>query len=292
MTLSKFDYYAPTGVDEAVGLLTQIGNGAKVMAGGTDVLVRIRQRSLRPSAVVSLKRIAGLDRISCGPKRGLSVGATALLADVAAHRGIRRLYPGVAEAALGTANVQVRNMATLAGNLCNASPAADNAPTLLALNAELTVQGPEGERRRPLEGFFRGPGVTDLTPEEVVTAVTVPPPADHTGTAYLHLSARGKHDCTAVGVGVMISMAGRKCRDARIFISACGPTPLRAPQAEQMLIGKVLTVERMAAAGIRASGEALPICDIRASADYRCQVLGVLARRALQAAKDRAAKRR
>lgn len=292
MTLSKFDYYAPTGVDEAVGLLAQIGNGAKVMAGGTDVLVRIRQRILRPNAVVSLKRIAGLERISCGPKQGLSVGATALLADVAAHRGIRRLYPGVAEAALGTANVQVRNMATLAGNLCNASPAADNAPTLLALNAELTVLGPEGVRRRPLEGFFKGPGVTDLTPEEVVTAVTVPPPADHTGTAYLHLSARGKHDCTAVGVGVMISLAGRKCRDARIFISACGPTPLRAPQAEQMLIGKVLTVERMAAAGIRASGEALPICDIRASADYRCQVLGVLARRALQAAKDRAAKRR
>ncbi|MCG6893641.1 MAG: xanthine dehydrogenase family protein subunit M [Desulfobacteraceae bacterium] len=291
MTLSKFDYYGPKTVAEAVGLLGEIGEGAKVMAGGTDVLVRIRHRMLKPRAVVGLKRIEGLNGISCGPKRGLSVGATALLADVAAHRGIRRLYPGIAEAALGTANVQVRNMATLAGNLCNASPAADNAPTLLALNAELTIQGPGGERKRPLEGFFKGPGVTDLAPEEVVTAIFVPPPAERSGTAYLHLSARGKHDCTAVGVGVMLAMAGRKCRDARIFISACGPTPLRAPQAEQMLIGQVPTDKRMAEAGVRASGEALPICDIRASADYRCRVLGVLTRRALQAARDRAAKK-
>jgi carbon-monoxide dehydrogenase medium subunit len=288
----KFEWFAPKTVEEAVSLLGEIGDGARPMAGGTDLLVRIRHRTLRPRAVVGLKGIEGLDRIGFHRDRGLSVGATALLVDVARHPDVRRRYPGIAAAALGTANVQVRNMATLAGNLCNASPAADNAPTLLALEAELTVSGPKGERTVPLKGFFQGPGVTALQPGEIVTGITVPPPAPGSGSAYLHLSARSKKDCSAVGVGVALTVEGDKCRQARIVIGACGPTPLRAPKAEAMLEGKPLTDERVSAAGVQASAEALPICDIRASADYRCQVLGVLTRRAIAAAKNHALRKR
>ena len=142
------------------------------------------------------------------PKKGCIIGATALLADVAAHPGIRKKYPAIADAAKNTANVQIRNMGTVVGNLCNASPSADNAPTLLAMGAILSITGPQGDRTLALEDFFKGPGLTALEPAEIVTAVTVPPPSPNSGAAYVHLSARGKVDCSAVCVGAHVEMKG------------------------------------------------------------------------------------
>ncbi|MBW2613539.1 MAG: FAD binding domain-containing protein, partial [Deltaproteobacteria bacterium] len=176
MTRSGFEYFAPDTIKEAVELLDRLGENTFAMAGGTDLLVKKNHGLIAPDAVVALKKIKNLDRISVGPKKGLVIGATALLADVAAHPVIMKKYPAIADAARNTANVQIRNMGTVVGNLCNASPSADNAPTLLAMGATLSITGPAGDRTLDLEEFFKGPGINALQPAEIVTAITVPPP--------------------------------------------------------------------------------------------------------------------
>lgn len=288
MKRSGFDYHAPRSIPEAVDLLSGLGNNAFVMAGGTDLLIRKKHGVIAPDAIVALKGIKGLDRISVGPKKGLFIGATALLADVAAHPGIRNKYPAVADAARNTANVQVRNMGTVVGNLCNASPSADNAPALLALGAVLSITGPQGERTLALEEFFMGPGLTALKSAEIVTGIAVPPPHPGSGAAYVHLSARGKVDCSAVCVGAHMELQGRKVKHARLFVGACAPIPMRAPGAEKAVMRKVFTEKLAERAGEVASAEALPITDVRASRDYRNSMVAVMTKRALLLAHKRA----
>jgi len=287
MRLSHFDFYAPATVAEAIALL-QAKPGARLMAGGTDLLIKMRHAGLKLKDIISLKSVKGLNTIVFDENKGLTIGATALLADVAVHPEILKHYPTVAQAARGTANVQVRNMGTVGGNLCNASPAADNAPTLLAMNAEVQVQGPSGERRIPLEQFFKGPGVTALQPAEIVTAVHAPKLSPRTGTAYISLSARGQLDCTAVGVAAMVVLKGQVCEEVRIFISSCGPTPVRALKTETIARGKELTEAVIEQAGVQAAGEVKPITDVRASAGYREKMVAVLTRRVLSQAYRRA----
>jgi len=287
MKQSGFKYYAPESIPEAVDLLSDLGENAFVMAGGTDLLIRKKHGMITPAAVVALKNIKGLDRISVGPKKGLVIGATALLADVAAHKGIRKKYPAISDAAKNTANVQIRNMGTVVGNLCNASPSADNAPALLALGATLSIAGPQGERTLALEDFFTGPGLSALKPAEIVTAVTVPPPLPNSGTAYVHLSARGKVDCSAVCVGAHVELKGRKVKTARLFVGACAPIPMRTPRAEKAVTGKIFTEKLAEKAGKAASEQALPITDVRATQDYRNSMVAVMTKRALLLAHKR-----
>ncbi len=290
MPAAQFDYIAPTTVDEAVAALVKGGRDTRVMAGGTDLLVKIRHRMLFPKTIVSLKRIAGLDAITLDKKTGLSIGATTLLADVAAHQGIRRHYPSVAEAAGATANVQVRNMGTVVGNLCNASPSADNAPILMAMNSTVDITGPKGSRSMALDRFFQGPGISALKTGEIVTAIHVPFPAAGSGTAYHSLSQRGKLDCSAVGVGTMIVLEGDRCRNARIIVGACAPVPLRTRAAEKMLMGKKMTDALIRKAAQTASQETSPITDVRASAPYRWKMVSVLTIRALTDARKMASR--
>ena len=288
MPAPHFDYLAPTTVDEAVAALIKGGKDARVMAGGTDLMVKIRHRAVSPKLIVSLKRIDGLDKIAFNPKSGLTIGATALLADVAKHPKIRRYYPTVAEAAESTANVQVRNMGTVVGNLCNASPSADNAPTLIALGSKVNIAGPSGTREMPLDEFFRGPGITALEAGEIVTSLFVPTPPAGTGTAYISISQRGQLDCSAIGLGVMVTMDGKTCTNARIVVGACAPIPLRTKGAEKILVGKELTDESIRKAAKKASAETSPINDVRASAAYRQKVAIVIAIRALTDARKMA----
>ena len=292
MPTAQFDYIAPTTVDEAVAALVKGGRDTRVMAGGTDLIVKIRHRMLFPKQIVSLKRIAGLDAITLDKKNGLTIGATALLADVAAHKGVRRHFPTVAQAAGSTANVQVRNMGTVVGNLCNASPSADNAPTLMAMAATVEIAGPAGSRSIPLDQFFQGPGITALKAGEIVTAVRVPPPAAGSGTAYHSLSQRGKLDCSAVGVGTMVVLKKDRCSNARIIVGACAPVPMRTQAAEKMLIGKKMTDTLIRQAAQKASEETSPITDVRASAPYRWKMVSVLTIRALTDARKMALRKR
>lgn len=281
MTLSRFELFSPQRLDEAVALLKKKGSNTFVMAGGTDLLIKHRHQVIHPQAIVSLKKISGLNRISFRSAKGLTIGATALLGDVARHRTILRVYPSIAKAAGNTANVQIRNMGTVVGNLCNASPAADNAPALLAMNAELNIVGSQGERVLPLEDFFLGPGSTALQSTEIVTSIFVPAPPPGSGTTYLHLSARGRVDCSAASTGVFLALKGPRVVNARIFIGACGPTPLRMPKTEKKLIGNKVTKTSAEQAGITASKESKPISDVRANEDYRSKMVAVLVKRAI-----------
>ena len=281
MTLSRFELFSPERLDEAVALLKEKEGNTFVMAGGTDLLIKRRHQIIHPQTIVSLKNISGLNRISFNRNKGLTIGATALLGDVARHRTILKTYPAVAKAAGNTANVQIRNMGTVVGNLCNASPAADNAPTLLAMNAELSIIGPQGNRVLPLEDFFTGPGSTALQPAEIVTSVFVATPPSGSGATYLHLSARGRIDCSAASTGVALMLKGSRVDNARIFIGACGPTPLRMPKAEKKLINQKVTKAIAEQAGLQASKESKPISDVRANEDYRSKMVAVLVKRAI-----------
>lgn len=288
MPAPHFDYLAPTTIDEAVAALVKGGKDARVMAGGTDLMVKIRHRALFPKQIISLKKIDGLDAITFDEKSGLTIGATALLADVASDPMIREHYPTVAEAAESTANVQVRNMGTVVGNLCNASPSADNAPTLIALGATVNITGPSGTRSMPLDEFFSGPGMTALKDGEIVTSVFVPTPPAGTGTAYISVSQRGQLDCSAIGLGAKVTMDGNRCTDARIVVGACAPVPLRTKDAEKMLIGQELTDDVIRKAAQKASEETSPIDDVRATAAYRYKVTTVITIRALTDARKMA----
>jgi len=281
MTLSRFELFSPARLDEAVALLKNKGKNTFVMAGGTDLLIKRRHQIIHPQTIVSLKKISGLDRISFNRKKGLTIGATALLGKVAKHRTIIKEFPAIAKAAGNTANVQIRNMGTVVGNLCNASPAADNAPALLALNAELNITGPQGNRVLALENFFVGPGFTALQTAEIVTSIFVPTPPLASGTTYLHLSARGRVDCSAASTGVFLALKGTKVETARIFIGACGPTPLRMLKTEKKLIGQKFTKTIAEKAGLQASKESKPISDVRANEVYRSKIVAVLVKRAI-----------
>jgi len=288
MTLPKFEYFAPKSIDEAKQLLLDHGEGAHLLAGGTDLLVKMNHGLLKPAYVIALKHIEGLSTITFDPKAGLNIGATALLSEVAKHPDILKHYPAVAAAASETANVQIRNMGTVAGNLCNAAPSADNAPTLLAMNAEALISGAKGEKRLPLEQFFKGPGQNVLLPGEILTAILVPPPRPDSGVSYQHISARGKVDISAVCVGVMVRMEGDISGEVNIFLGAVAPVPMRAVKAESLVRGNPLNDEIIEKAGKAATDESKPITDVRASADYRKKMVAVLTRRALREARDRA----
>ena len=290
MTLSKFEYYGPSTIEEACGLLEEMGAGTMLMAGGTDLLVKINRMLVAPRVVIGMKKIEGLDRISFGPSKGLTIGATALLAHVAAHAKIRKYYPAVAEAAKETANVQVRNMGTVVGNLCNGAPSAENAPTLIALGGQAVLVSRRGTRRLPLDQFFKGPGITAIEPGEIMTAVTVPPPPAGSGASYRHISPRGKVDISAVCVGVLLILSGQTCKEVKIALGAVAPIPMRAVEAEKMLVGKKVSRKLMQMAGLKASEESKPISDMRASAEYRKKMVAVLTERALTEAHERALK--
>ncbi len=288
MTLPKFEYLAPHSLDEVRQLLLDHGEGAHLLAGGTDLLVKMNHGLLKPTAVIALKQIEGMNKIIFDPKDGLRIGATALLAEVAEHPDILDHYPAIAAAALETANVQIRNMGTVAGNLCNAAPSADNAPALLAMNAEALIAGAKGEKRLSLEEFFKGPGQNALEPGEILTAILVPAPQTKSGVSYQHISSRGNVDISAVCVGAMVWMEGDICRDVNIFLGAVAPVPMRAAKAESLVRGNPMKDEVVASAGKAASDESKPITDVRSSADYRKKMVAVLTRRALMEARDRA----
>ncbi len=286
MSLPKFEYIAPKTIQEACEILERLGDEAKVMAGGTDLLIKMKHGAAGPKAVVGLRNIKGLSSIEFDPKSGLYIGAMALLRDVASHPTIQKIYPAVAYAASQTATVQIRNMGTVVGNICNAAPSADNIPPLMALDAELMVVGPKGERRVALKDFFKGPGQTSLKRGELVSAVFVPLPPPNGAVSYKYISQRSKVDIAAVCVAAMVAVDRGRAQKVRIVLGAVAPTPIRAKKAEQLLLGKKLSEQAIKKASRQASQECSPITDMRASAEYRRTMVEVLTARALTEARD------
>ena len=284
--MQRFEYIAPGTIKEAVASL-EAHKTAKVLAGGTDVLLQMKARISAPEALVDIKRIPGFNELRFDKKTGLTIGPAVTMRQIELSPLVARRYPAVAQGAGVVGSVQIRNRATLVGNVCNAAPSADAVPGLIVLGARVRIAGPGGKRRSVLlENFTTGPGQTVLKPGELVTAVQVPAPAPRTGSAYMRHTPREAMDIAAVGAGVAITLAPRtgKCRDVRIVLGAVGPTPIRARKAEKILKGEAPTPERIEEAADCAAGEARPISDVRASADFRRELARVLVRRMVTAA--------
>ena len=258
-----------------------------VLAGGTDLYLRLRKGVFLPDFVIDLKRVPRLDYITSNRGGGAQIGPTTLQDEVARSSLIRQLYPALAEAASWVGAVQTRNRATVVGNLCNASPAADTAPALLSYGAQVKLASLQGERTLPLEEFFVGPGRTALQDNELVAEVILPAPAPHTGAAFFRRT-RTAMDIAVVCGAAMVQLANGTCQDARIGLGAVGPTPMRAVRAEAALRGQSLTDQVVEEASRIASEEARPIDDVRSTAEYRREMVRVLTRRGLRQAMERA----
>lgn len=282
--LPKFDYMEAKSIEEASSLLSQYKAGAKVIAGGTDLLVYMKMRRVIPQCIINLRTIPNLDYIHFADGEGLRIGALATLHDIENSDVIRERFPVLADAASKIANPQIRNMGTIGGNMCNAAPSADMAPPLIGLGAKVKIKSLKGERVIPLEGFFVGPGETALQTGEILTEIQVPDSPPHSRAVYLKLPARTVVDIAVVGVAVVVTLDSKRTStiDIRIVLGAVAPTPIRAHKAEGIIKGKAInehTIERAAQA---AADEAQPITDIRGSAIYRREMVKVLTNRAIR----------
>ena len=287
--MNRFAYLEARTVPEAIALAGQY-EGTRLVAGATDMLVRWRQGVWQPPYVLSIKRIPGLDGVSYHPGTGLSLGALVAVRTLERHPLIRQHYPALTQAATTFAGVQIRNLATVGGNVCNASPSGDTLPALLAYGAECRLVGPAGERLVPLEDFFRGPGQTALQPAELLVELRLPPPSPHTGGLYIKHSPRSAMDIATVGVAAVVSLDSPQgvCRDVRIALGAVAPTVVRARSAEALLRGQRLDAARIQQAAQVAMEEARPIDDIRGTAQHRRAIVAALTRRTVHRAEQMA----
>ncbi len=283
MYLPDFNYYQPETLQEACEILEKYGPKAKVLAGGTDLLPKMKQDLLAPEALVSLKTIRGMSGIEKVPGRGVVIGARVHPNNLVNSSILQESFMSVCEAAHSMANNQVRNMGTIGGNIVNAVPSADLPPILIALSATVTLVGPQGSRILPLEEFIIGVTRTVIAADEILEEVVIPEQAT-TGSAYFKFGLRHSGALAVVGVAAAVTMRAGIAEDVRIVLGAVAPTPMRAKKAEEILRGKKVTPELIDEAGISAAAECKPISDIRASEAYRRDMVRVFTRRALRKA--------
>jgi aerobic carbon-monoxide dehydrogenase medium subunit len=282
--VKTFDYFAPATIKEAIAILKARPN-AKVLAGGTDSLVRMKARLWTPDALVDIRNLPGAKELGFRVKSGLTIGPGVTMQQASLSAVVQQRFAALAQGAAFVGSIQIRNLATVVGNVCNAAPSADSAPPLIALGAQVHISGPKGSRTLLVEKFMVGPGKTSLAKGELVTGITVPTPAARTGSAYVRHTPRQAMDIAVVGVAVAVTLsAAGVCRDAKIVLGAVAPTPLRARSAEAILNGTKLTPEIILAAAEVAVAEARPISDVRASAEFRSQMVRVLTERMIVAA--------
>jgi aerobic carbon-monoxide dehydrogenase medium subunit len=285
--VKEFEYLEPTSMQQALEWLDTHRGRARVLAGGTDLYLRLRKGVFLPDYVIDLKRVPSLDSITPNRGGGVQIGPTTLQDDVARSSLIQQLYPALAEAAMWVGSVQTRNRATVVGNVCNASPAADTAPALLSYGAQVKIASAQGERMLPLEEFFVGPGRTALQDNELVAEIILPGPQPHSGAAFFRRT-RTAMDIAVVCGAALLQLNDGTCQEARIALGAVGPIPLRATRAEAALRGQTLTDQVVADASRIASEEARPIDDVRSTAEYRREMVRVLTGRSLRQAMERA----
>lgn len=283
MYLPDFDYYAPETLKEACSLLARLNGAASVLAGGTDLLSHMKNELISPKALVSLRRIKGLDTIAYVAEKGLVVGARATHNDLAGSQVLRERYPALPETARVMANNQIRNRGTIGGNIVSAVPSADLPPILIALGASVVMEGTHGTRTVPLEQFFVGPRRSIIAADEILAGIVIPDQAT-TGSAYCKFGLRRSGALAVVGVAASVVADGASVMQARIVLGAVAPTPIRARQAEKLLAGNAVTESLLEEAGRSAANECRPISDIRGSEEYRRDMVRVFTKRALRKA--------
>lgn len=277
--MNSFDHYTPTTLSDTLALLADHNGNAAIIAGGTDLLLKIKNGVIKPSTVLNIKRIPDLRGLSFDATEGLKIGALTTLRELARSPLVHERYPVLAQTARLMASEQIRSLATVGGNLCNAAPSADLAPPLIALDALACLVGPSGERRISLADFFVGPGKSALHPVELLKEIILPPPQGK--IVYLKHSPRAYMDIAVVGVAVRIHQEENFCRQARIVLGAVAPTPLRVQRGEDILKGQALTGERISHAAQVSAQECSPISDVRGAAWYRRRMAEVLVRRSI-----------
>ncbi len=278
--MRDFDYFEPRSADEAVSLLVKYGDAAKIIAGGTDLVVRMIAGSRRPKYIINIKAVPGLDYIDCSGDV-IRIGATTTMRAIATSAELKKKCPQIVEVARQFASITIANMATIGGNLCNASPAADTGAPLVVLSAKAQITGLEVTRAVLVEEFFTGPGSTVMQSYELLTEIQIPVPPAALKWAYIKHGVRSVSDLALTTVAALVNIKNGIFVDARVALGAVYPTPMRASQAEAALKNKKATETTVEKAATLVREQCCPISDVRASADYRKQIAYVLTRRAL-----------
>ncbi|MDF2656791.1 MAG: dehydrogenase [Bacillota bacterium] len=281
-------YYEPKTTEECIRLLEEYGADCKILAGGTDLVPRLKNKIWRPQAVIGIGSLPDIDTIKVD-QNGLELGACAKLRKISMDPSLAKDYKVIMEAAGNVSSMQIRNVATIGGNACNASPSADAIHGLIAMGAKAVIAGPEGVREVAVEDLFAGPGKTVLTRGELLLKFKVEAPKAGTGAVYKKFAIRGDTDISIVGVGCGITLKDDGTIEAvRISLSAVAPKPIRAAEAEKLLLGKKLTDELLDLAAETAENNCTPITDQRATAAYRKEMVRVWTRHAVKEAYERA----
>ncbi len=288
--MQNFEYLAPETLSEAVNLLAGNEGQTRVLAGGTDLIVQLRQGALSADHVLDVKHLPECNELGYAPSEGLTIGAAVPCHRIYNDGAIADAYPGLIDAAAIIGGIQVQGRATFGGNLCNASPSADSIPILIAYGAECVIAGPQGNRRVAVEDFCTAPGKNILEKGELLVALHLPSVQKSSGAHYLRFIPRYEMDIAVVGAGASVQLdeGGKMFVQARIGLAAVAPTPLFAREAGQLLSGKEVSEESIETAALAAQSIARPISDMRAPADYRKHLVKVLTRRALLGAIRRA----
>jgi CO/xanthine dehydrogenase FAD-binding subunit len=279
--MKNFDYIRPGNMDEAIAALRANDNPC-VLAGGTDLLVGLKTNSVRPQCIIDLKGIPNINSIEYND--GFKFGTLVTVRDIETSPLLREKIPALCEAAATLGSIQIRNRATIGGNLCNASPAADMAAILLAMNGEVKIVSPAGEKKLTLDQFFAGPGITALAIDEVLSEIIIPKEIQNYKGVYLKHGPRRAMDIGIVNIAVLLNadFKSRRCNRIAIALGAVAPTPIRAKKAEALLEGRPLKTELIREAAETASSEAKPISDFRASAGYRLELVKSLVVKGIQ----------
>ncbi|WP_375789873.1 FAD binding domain-containing protein [Bradyrhizobium sp. Pha-3] len=281
-------YVAPRTLDEAIGAFAAAGSAARIMAGGTDLLVQMRSGLVRPGLIVDIKKIGEMTEITEAADGGFRVGAAVSGMELADHARFGKVWPGVLEAVNLIGSKQVQGRASAGGNLCNGSPAGDSVPAMIAAGAVVTVQGPNGRRELKVEDVPAGPGRTNLKPGEILVSFALPPRPKGSGDAYLRMIPRTEMDIAVVGIGVSLTLKDGVCTAARVGLGAVAPTALLVAPAAQALVGSKLDDAALEAAAAACRAACRPIDDKRGTIAYRIRTAGVLLKRTAAIAAQRA----
>jgi carbon-monoxide dehydrogenase medium subunit len=286
--MTSMRYVAPDTLDEAIRAFAAAGSAARILAGGTDLLVQMRSGLVRPDLIVDIKNIAEMTRIEETADGGFRIGAAVSGAVLAEHPRFGKVWPGVLEAVNLIGSKQVQGRASAGGNLCNGSPAGDSVPAMIAAGAVATLHGPKGRRELPVEKVPAGPGRTNLTPGEILVSFTLPPRPPGSGDAYLRMIPRTEMDIAVVGCGVSLTMKEGACTAARVGLGAVAPTVLLIEPAAKALVGSRLDDAALEAAAAACCAACKPIDDKRGTIAYRIKTAGVLLKRTARIAAQRA----
>jgi len=281
--VKRFQYHEPKTVKEACRLLSKYNKEASILAGGTDLVIKMKNSAIRPKHVVNIKMIEGLNLIA-EDKDGYRLGTATTLVQIIKHSGLHKRLSILSNSARSIGSNQVRNVATIGGNICNGAPSADMVPGLLVLDARVRICGVQSDRIMPLEDFFTGPGMVSLQQGELLTELIVPFPAEASRQIYLKHGPRRAMDCAMVGVAVLLELepSSGLCQKARIALGAVAPTPIRAKRTEQLITGKKVNEISPDLVAETVCREVDPITDVRATADYRSEMVSILTLRAIQ----------